>query len=79
MLPLVFANKADYDKISKGDLLTIADLNSLKAGQPVTVKITKKDGSSQTIELNHSMNSEQIRWFKAGSAMNAVNAPKAAL
>ncbi len=76
MLPLTFANKADYDLISKGDLLSITGLNNLKPGQPVQVTIRKADGSTQEISLNHSMNNEQIRWFKAGSAMNAVNAPK---
>ena len=77
MLALTFANKADYDLISKGDLLSITGLNNLKAGQPVQVTIRKNDGTTHEISLNHSMNNEQIRWFKAGSAMNAVNTPKA--
>lgn len=77
VLPLTFANKADYEKISKGDKVTITGLNNLKAGQPVQATITKPDNTSVTLELNHSLNNEQIRWFKAGSAMNAVNQPKA--
>jgi aconitate hydratase len=77
VLPLTFAQKADYDKISKEDLVTITGLNNLKPGVPLEAKITKRDGSTVTIELLHSLNNEQIRWFKAGSAMNAVNQPKA--
>jgi len=77
VLPLVFASKTDYEKISKGDKVTITGLNNLKAGQPVQATITKADNTSVTLDLNHSLNAEQIRWFKAGSAMNAVNQPKA--
>lgn len=79
VLPFVFANKADYDKIAKDDLVTITGLNNLKPATPIEMKVTKKDGSTVTIELNHSLNNEQIRWFKAGSAMNAVNQPKSAV
>jgi aconitate hydratase len=79
VLPLTFANKADYDLLAKGDKLSITGLDSLKPGQPVQVKVTKKSGSVINLELNHSLNNEQIRWFKAGSAMNAVNAPKASV
>jgi aconitate hydratase len=79
VLPLTFANKADYDLIAKGDKISITGLGSLKPGQPVQVKVTKKSGSVINLELNHSLNNEQIRWFKAGSAMNAVNTPKASV
>lgn len=79
VLPLTFANKADYDLVAKGDKISITGLNNLKPGQPVPVSVTKKSGSVINLELNHSLNNEQIRWFKAGSAMNAVNAPKASV
>jgi aconitate hydratase len=76
VLPLTFANKADYNKIAKDDLVTITGLNNLKPGVPLEAKVTKPNGETVTIELTHSLNHEQIRWFKAGSAMNAVNQPK---
>jgi aconitate hydratase len=79
VLPLTFVNKADYDLIAKGEKVSITGLDSLKPGQPVQMTVTKKSGSVITLELNHSLNSEQIRWFKAGSAMNAVNSPKASV
>jgi aconitate hydratase len=79
VLPFTFANKSDYDLISKDDLLTIAGLNNLKPGQSVIATVSRKDGSTAKVELNHSLNSEQIRWFKAGSAMNAVNLPTASV
>jgi len=79
VLPLTFINKADYDLISKGDKLNITGLSSLKPSQPVQVTVTKQGGSTVNLELAHSLNNEQIRWFKAGSAMNAVNQPKASV
>lgn len=74
VLPLTFANKADYDRIAKDDRVTIAGLNNLKPGVPLTARVVKADGSSREIVLLHSLNADQIRWFRAGSAMNAVNA-----
>jgi aconitate hydratase len=74
VLPLTFANKADYEKIHKGDQLTLHQLHDLAPGKPIQAEIAKPDGSTQTIELVHTLNAEQIKWFKAGSAMNAVNA-----
>jgi len=79
VLPLTFANKTDYEKINKGDKISITGLNNLKPGQPVQVMVTKPDNTSVTLDLTHSLNNEQIRWFKAGSAMNAENQPKASL
>ena len=79
VLPLTFSNKADYDLIAKGDKISITGLANLKAGQPIQATVAKKSGSTVNLELNHSLNNEQIRWFKAGSAMNAVNQPKASV
>ena len=33
----------------------------------------KADGRTLTIQANHSMTEQQIAWFKAGSALNALN------
>lgn len=79
VLPLTFKSKEDYNLVHKGDKVSITGLNNLKPGEPVHVSVTKKDGSTVHLDLNHSLNAEQIRWFKAGSAMNAVNQPKASV
>lgn len=78
VLPFTFANPADYDKISKDDKVTIAGLKQLAPGKQMTAQVKKADGTEVSILLNHSMNNEQIKWFKAGSAMNAANAPQPA-
>ena len=75
VLPLTFSNPADYEKVGKDDLVSITGLGNLKPGQPVQISVKKADGKTEELELRHSLNSEQIRWLKAGSAMNAVNNP----
>jgi aconitate hydratase len=72
LLPLTFANPADYDKIQPTDNISILGLNSFTPGKPLTCKITHKDGSSEEIQLNHTFNELQISWFKAGSALNRM-------
>ncbi len=75
VLPLMFKNPADYDKIRKDDLVTITGLTMLKPGQPVAVTVKNGDSSQETFECVHTLSDEQIQWFYAGSAMNAVNKP----
>lgn len=70
MLPLTFSDAADYDRIQPSDRLSLLGLASLAPGKPVECKIEHSNGSSETIHLNHSMNEQQIEWFKAGSALN---------
>lgn len=35
-------------------------------------EIKHKDGKVDKITLNHTMNEQQITWFKAGSALNRM-------
>uniref|UniRef100_A0A2P2HXE8 Aconitate hydratase, mitochondrial n=2 Tax=Hirondellea gigas TaxID=1518452 RepID=A0A2P2HXE8_9CRUS len=72
MLPLTFADPADYDKITPDDKITLIGLQQLAPGKPVTCRVKKTDGKSLDIILNHSFNELQIAWFKAGSALNRM-------
>ncbi len=74
VLPLTFANPADYDKVQEDDVVDIVGLPTLAAGQQLTVRLTHKDGSVETFPTNHTMSAEQIEWWKAGSALNMVAA-----
>lgn len=51
-------------------LLHVSYLLSLL--QPVKAQIKHKDGKVDNITLNHTMNEQQIDWFKAGSALNRM-------
>ncbi|RCH86762.1 Aconitate hydratase mitochondrial [Rhizopus azygosporus] len=70
MLPLTFANPADYNKIDPTDKVDILGLTDFQEGKPLTLRVHKKDGSTTDIKLNHTFNSGQIEWFKHGSCLN---------
>ncbi|KAJ3349497.1 Aconitate hydratase mitochondrial [Allomyces javanicus] len=72
MLPLTFANPADYDKIKPDDRITIEGVTGLAPGKQLTVLAKHKDGSVDKIPVNQTFNENQISWFKAGSALNAM-------
>ncbi len=72
VLPLTFANSKDYDKVQEEDCMSVIGLKNLKAGQPVTVILQHKDGGEDKIQTNHSLSEEQIKWFKAGGALNCL-------
>ena len=72
MLALTFADKADYDKIQEDDSIDIIGLTNFAPGTPLTVVLTHKDGTSDTIHANHTYNQQQIEWFKAGGALNII-------
>ena len=74
MLALTFANKEDYDKIQEDDSIDVIGLTSFTPSQPLQLVLNHKDGSNETITVNHSYNAQQIEWFKAGGALNVIRA-----
>ncbi|XP_067830739.1 aconitate hydratase, mitochondrial [Heptranchias perlo] len=72
LLPLTFENPADYDKVRPDDKVSIIGLKEFAPGKPLKCTLKHKDGSQETILLNHSFNEGQIQWFEAGSALNKM-------
>ncbi|WP_159517010.1 aconitate hydratase [Sunxiuqinia indica] len=72
MLGLTFMNEADYDKIQENDTFNFIDLEDFAPGKTLHVELVHDDGNKEVIELNHTFNSQQIGWFKAGSALNLI-------
>ena len=72
MLALTFADKTDYDKILEDDTLDFINLDQFSMGKPLTLDVFHVDGSSDTVYCNHTYNDTQIKWFKAGSALNLI-------
>ena len=72
ILPLTFIEAEDYEKIEETDRVSLVDLENLSPGTPVKSVITKKDGANIELMLNHTLTVEQIGWFRAGSALNAL-------
>ncbi len=74
MLALTFANKEDYTKIQEDDNIDIIGLTSFTPGKPLELVLNHQDGSTETLEVLHSYNEQQIEWFKAGGALNVIRA-----
>ena len=58
----------DHDRIS------ITNLSGVTPGSTHTTIFHHADGTESRTELRHSMNEEQIDWFRAGSALNLLRA-----
>ncbi len=72
MLGLTFANEADYDLIQEDDTFNFLDIADFSENKPLTIEIVHKDGSKDTIKVNHTYNDAQIRWYREGSALNLI-------
>lgn len=72
MLGLTFANENDYDLIQEDDTFNFVDLVNFAPGKPLTIELVHSDGSIDQITANHSYNTAQIEWYKAGSALNLI-------
>ncbi|HEV8310703.1 MAG TPA: aconitate hydratase [Methylomirabilota bacterium] len=72
ILPLVFADAKDYDLFEQDDRVSIVRLADLAPGRPVEARVHKPDGREVTVITRHALTAEQIGWFRAGSALNAL-------
>ncbi|MFN8017832.1 MAG: aconitate hydratase [Acidimicrobiales bacterium] len=72
VLPLTFADPSTYDQIEQDDKLSFLGLADLAPGKPVYCEIVKPDGTKVPFEANHTMNDEQLAWFRAGGALNII-------
>ncbi|WP_288515087.1 aconitate hydratase [uncultured Victivallis sp.] len=71
IVPLVFANPADYDSIGENDSLVFHSLRGqLRPGEPVRGELTKTDGTKKEIVFNHRLSAEDIRIILAGGMLN---------
>ncbi len=74
ILPLTFADPADYDKVQEDDRISLLGVTELAPGSQVRLVLAHADGGSDEIALNHTLTTEQINWFEAGSALNKIKA-----
>ena len=72
LLPLVFEDPTDYDKVREADRVSIVGLKDLAPGTPVKVIVHHADGTEHVIRCRHSYSAEQLEWFKAGAALNLL-------
>jgi len=72
VLPFTFQMASDYDKVKAGDRISLRDVMTIAPGKPVEAVLRHADGTSESILLRHTLNDEQVAWFKAGSALNIL-------
>ena len=72
MLALTFADTNDYDRILEDDVIDIVGLNEFAPALPLTIVLHHADGNSESFNVNHTYNEQQIEWFKAGGALNII-------
>ena len=68
----MFADPKVYDLIEQDDRINVLGLADLTPDVPVKCRIVKPDGSTIDFDALHTMNDEQIEWFKAGGALNII-------
>ncbi len=78
MLGLTFANENDYDLIQEDDTFNFIDIKDFAPEKQITLELVHKDGTKDTIKLNHTYNQPQIEWFNEGSALNVIKRENAA-
>ena len=75
VVPLTFANEADYDKIDACDSVeTVGLYDMLKNGGKgdVSLKLTKRSGEVIDIPVKHTFSPDQASFVIAGSALNLL-------
>ena len=72
ILPLCFVNPEDESKFLPEDRVSITQLSQLAPNSQHLVIIKHKDGYKEEILTKHSLNEDQIKWFKAGSSLNTL-------
>lgn len=72
VLPLIFADPADYQRIEEADAFALEGVDRLAPGSEVTLVIKHAEGGQEKVALRHTLTAEQIAWFRAGSALNLI-------
>jgi aconitate hydratase len=72
MLGITFADTNDYEKIQEDDIIDITGLTTFAPGKQLTVVLHHIDGTTESFQVNHTYNAQQIEWFKAGGALNII-------
>ena len=72
MVALTFDNESDYDLIQEDDTFNFIDLKNFSPGNKITIELIHSVGSVDVIKTNHTYNSQQIDWYREGSALNLI-------
>lgn len=74
-MPLWLADKNDYSLISSGDIIETDGLAKVLEGDAnaeVRLVVSKQNGDKVIIWTRHTLSADQIKWIRAGSALNLI-------
>jgi aconitate hydratase len=74
VLPLTFADPADYDKVRGDDMVSVVNVDAISTGGSPDVILHHADGTEERIQTQNTFSLDQFGWFKAGSALNEIRA-----
>lgn len=75
ILPLWFVDEMDYARIDSGDKVETIGLAELLKGEKdviIMLRVAKRNGESFQVATRHTMSSDQLKWLRAGSALNYI-------
>lgn len=70
VLPLYFVDEGDWEKVREDDRVAVVGLDEIQPDGELIVRLSHVDGGSDDLRVTHTLSNDQIRWFKAGSAIN---------
>ena len=77
VLPLTFADPADYDKVRGDDTVEIVNVASIGDGGSPDVVLNHADGTTDRIATANTITTDQFVWFVKGSALNHIRGEQA--
>ncbi|MBM4368089.1 MAG: aconitate hydratase, partial [Deltaproteobacteria bacterium] len=72
VLPLTFADPADYDKVRVDDRVSIEGVAGIPSGSAPTLVLAHSDGTVDRVATRTTISPDQFKWFVAGSALNLI-------
>ncbi|KAF8587367.1 aconitate hydratase [Ramaria rubella] len=77
ILPLWFINEKDYELIGAGDTIDTVGLERVLNSAHdaiICLKVTRITGECFELKTKHTMSADQLKWLRAGSALNYIRA-----
>ena len=72
MLAFTFVNPSDYELIRQDDTIDLVGFDEFAPANNFKVMLKHADGTTDSFEVKHTYNQQQIDWIKSGSALNKI-------
>lgn len=76
LVPLIFANEADYDTLASGDIINTVGLRTMleNGGRgEVKLEVEARNGGNREVKVKHNISDDQAGYILAGSALNLLS------